>query len=334
MNTSPDTADPLAHHPLYPRLLGDVGGTNARFAWQQAPDAPLSGVATYPCADHASLLDVVRHHLEVSGCGQPRAAGIGIATPVTGDEVRMTNLPWAFSTAELQRQLELERLAVVNDFTALALSLPALSADDMRQVGGAQAAPAAAVALIGPGTGLGVSGLLPGRDGRLSVPIAGEGGHVTLAGTNAREDAVILRLRERFGHASAERALSGPGLVNLRDALGDIDGVTRRPLSAAQVADAAQAGDDPLSVEARDLFFALLGTTAGNLALSLGARGGVFIGGGIVPRFGDAIHASRFRERFEGKGRFSAYLSPIPVFVVHAAFSPALVGAGRALDLL
>ena len=317
----------------YPRLLGDIGGTNARFAWLASPGAPLTDVATYPAADHATVLDAIRTYLGAHAKPTPRWCSVGIATPMTGDLVQMTNHHWSFSISEVQRHLDLDRFLVINDFTALALSLPALEPGQLRRVGGGQALEGGPIALLGPGTGLGVSGLLRTGDG-VSLPLNGEGGHVTLGGTNDREDAVVAALRRRFGHASAERALSGPGLVNLYEAVCELDRVPAKTMTAAALTAASVAGADPHAVEAEALFFSFLGTVAGNLALSLGARGGVYIGGGIVPRLGDRILASAFRSRFEQKGRFQSYLASIPVFVVSAEVSPALIGAARALDVL
>lgn len=316
----------------YPRLVGDVGGTNARFAWQGAPGMALSDVATLPCADHPTLQAAMQHYLTTLGRGAARCAAIGIANPVVGDQVRMTNHHWSFSIEAVRQLLGLDRFLVINDFTALALSLPVLPADELRQVGSGVAVAGAPMGLLGPGTGLGVSGLLPARGGQRAIPINGEGGHVTLAAADAQEEAVIRRLRERFGHASAERALSGPGLVNLYVALCEVHGLSAQPLQAADVSSRAAAGEDPICIEALDLFFSFLGNVAGNLALSLGARGGVYIGGGIVPRLGAAIDRSRFRERFEAKGRFGSYLQAIPTLLVDARVSPALLGAARALD--
>jgi len=316
----------------YPRLVGDVGGTNARFAWQAAPGIALSDVATLPCADHPTLQAAMQHYLSTLGRGAARCAAIGIANPVVGDQVRMTNHHWSFSIEAVRQLLGLDRFLVINDFTALALSLPVLPAYELRQVGSGVAVAGAPMGLLGPGTGLGVSGLLPARGGQRAIPINGEGGHVTLAAADVQEEAVIRRLRERFGHASAERALSGPGLVNLYVALCEVHGLSAQPLQAADVSSRAAAGEDPICIEALDLFFSFLGNVAGNLALSLGARGGVYIGGGIVPRLGAAIDRSRFRERFEAKGRFGSYLQAIPTLLVDARVSPALLGAARALD--
>ncbi len=314
----------------YPRLVADIGGTNARFGWIAAPGLAIEEVRTLPCAEHATLADAVRHYLAERGLGQPGSMAMGIANPVTGDEVRMTNHHWGFSISALQAELGLQRLLVLNDFTALALSLPSLTAAELRQVGGGAARAQAPIALIGPGTGLGVSGLLPAAGEW--VALAGEGGHVTLPATTAREAALIAQIQARHGHASAERAISGAGLVALYEAVCALDGVTPEPSTPADVTRRALSGECARSVEALTHFCALLGSVAGNLALTLGALGGVYIGGGIVPRLGSFFDQSPFRERFEAKGRFRAYLAQMPVFVIDASVSPALLGVARALD--
>ena len=315
------------------RLLADVGGTNARFGWQAAPGAPITDVQVLPCADHATLADAIATYLGRLGRGTPPACGIAIANPVTGDQIRMTNHHWAFSIAALRTQCGFARLQVLNDFTALALSLPLLSPEVLRQVGGGAPVAGAAIGLIGPGTGLGVSGLVPDGRGGWS-PLEGEGGHVTLAGRTPREQAVLEWLDARYGHASGERAVSGQGLVDLHLALQALDAPAQPPAerTAAQIVQGALADGDARCREAVDLLCAFLGTAAGDLALTLGARGGVYIGGGIVPRLGAAFASSPFRARFEAKGRFRDYLAAIPVFVIHADPSPALLGAASALD--
>ncbi len=314
------------------RLLGDVGGTNARFAWQDFDGAPLRDIVTIPTADHPSIAAALAHYLHGLERAAPPWCAIGIANPITGDRVQMTNSHWSFSIDAVRREIGFERLVVINDFTALALALPDLAPGDLRQLGGGAPVADAPLALVGPGTGLGVSGLVPsGAPGRW-VALQGEGGHVTLAPTTAREAAVLQVLRERFGHASAERAVSGMGLEALHAVLCTLDGAPNpAPLPAAEISRRALASSDPLCVEALDLFCAFLGNVAGNLALTLGARGGVYIGGGIVPRLGDVFTRSRFRECFEDKGRFRSYLESIPVYVIHAEVSPALLGAARSL---
>lgn len=314
----------------FPRLVADVGGTNARFGWIADAGAAIDAVRTLPCADHATLADAVRAYLAGLDRGQPGSMGMGIANPITADVVRMTNHHWQFSISGLQAELGLQRLVVINDFTALALSLPSLQPHELRQVGGGAARANAAMALIGPGTGLGVSGLVPA--GAQWVALAGEGGHVTLPATNEREAALIALLAQRYGHASAERAISGAGLVALYDAVCTLDGATPEALSPADVTSRALAGHCARCSEAVAHFCALLGSVAGNLALTLGALGGVYIGGGIVPRLGEVFDRSDFRQRFESKGRFQAYLAQMPVFVIDASVSPALLGVARALD--
>jgi glucokinase len=316
---------------LSPRLLGDVGGTNARFAWQAHVGASPTDIATYPCSQHASLLAAIQHYLAEHGKRMPHLCAIGIANPIGGDRVQMTNHHWSFSILELQAALGLEQLVVINDFTALALSLPGLAVADLRQVGPGTATPGAPLALLGPGTGLGVSGLLP-TGTRGFTPISGEGGHVTLSAGDEREAAVVQWLRQHFGHASAERALSGPGLVNLYEASCALSAEAAQPLGPGDVIEQASNGADACCRMALDLFCAFLGGVAGNLALTLGARGGVYIGGGIVPRMMSELERSSFRARFEGKGRFRDYLSGIPTLVIDAAIPPALCGAARALD--
>ena len=314
----------------YPRLVGDVGGTSARFGWVEAAGAGVTRLASYHCDAYAGLEAVVVRYLANQGLASPPAAAIGIATPVTGDQVAMTNRDWSFSISALQQRLGLQRLVVLNDFAALALALPDLAPAELHAVGGGAGDVGAARALLGAGTGLGVSGLLPAAGGY--VPVVGEGGHATLAGANADQDRVIERLRQRYGHVSAERVLSGPGLVDLYEVCCEFDGVAAQPLDPPDVSARALQGTDAQCRAAVELFFDFLGSVAGNLALILGARGGVYIGGGIVPELGDWISRSRFRERFEAKGRFRAYLASIPVWVVTASGAPALRGANRALD--
>lgn len=317
--------------PSFPRLLGDVGGTNARFALQRAPGASLTDIRTLPAKDHPTLEAAMRHYLVLSAAS-PAEVAIGIANPVVGDWVQMTNHHWAFSIDAMRQALGLRRFVVVNDFTALALSLPSLRAHEWRQIGGQAPRARAPMGLVGPGTGLGVSGLLPAGESGW-VPLAGEGGHVTLSPTTPREWAVVAWLQERFGHASAERAVSGQGLENVYQALCALDGVPDAPvLTAAQVSQRGLCGEDARCTEALHLFCAWLGSVAGDLALTLGATGGVYIGGGIAPRLGAFLEASMLRERFEAKGRFRSLLAQIPLLLIDATTSPALLGAARALD--
>lgn len=330
-----ESRDPDVGNPApYPRLLGDIGGTNARFGWQAGADQPIRHVQVLPSAEHASLLEAVKTYLAQQGLSTPPCAAFGIANPVTGDQVAMTNHNWQFSINALRADMGVARFLLLNDFTALALSLPQLPETQKRAVGGGQAAPNAAMGLIGPGTGLGVSGLLPLGYQNKWIPIAGEGGHVTLSATTALEFSVLQHLQKRYGHVSAERAISGAGLVDLYHVLCDMkDGHGREITTPAEVITRAQTVPLSTANQAVDMFCGFLGSVAGDLALTLGALGGIYIGGGIVPRMGARFENSPFRARFEDKGRFKPYLENIPTWVIHSPVSPALQGASQALSL-
>lgn len=306
------------------RLVADIGGTHARFAL--AVDGALSDLRVLDCADFADPGAMVETYLEGIDGPRPRVAVLAVASPLTGDDIRLTNLPWRFSAQALRARLGMERLEFLNDFTALALALPHLNARDLRPVGGGNPDPRAARALLGAGTGLGVSGLIPAGNGW--APITGEGGHVTLCAADGREAELLGLLRERFGHVSAERVLSGPGLGNLFDALARLRGCGDTAPAPESIVRAALDGSSPLCVEVLETFCALLGNVAGNLALTLGARGGLYIGGAVVPALGEWFASSPFRARFEAKGRFCSYLADIPCYVITAEH-PALIGLAR-----
>lgn len=308
-----------------PRLIADIGGTNARFALEV--DGELTRIEVLPCREYPTLEAAMRSYLERHDA-KPAHAAIGIANPVTGDEIKMTNHHWAFSIEATRLALGLETLLVLNDFTVLALSLPHLPKKELVQVGGGEAQPHAAIALLGAGTGLGVSGLIPTRDGHM-LPLAGEGGHASFAPFNDKEAAVWQYAYKKLGHVSIERFLSGPGLELIYEALSALSGGSAT-LTAAEISERGLANTDPRARETLDLFCAMFGTAASNLALTLGAFGGVYIGGGIVPKLGDYFANSPFRARFEEKGRFASYLARIPVFVIHSAW-PGMIGASAAL---
>lgn len=312
-----------------PRLLADIGGTTARFALQRG-NRPAERFVALRGKDYPDLAAAVRAYLEHCGpLRPPRQAAFAIASPVDGDRVEMTNSPWSFSIRALRRRLGLERLLVVNDFTAVALAAPRLSRRSLVKIGPGAAARGAPIAVLGPGTGLGVSGLIPAGGGW--VPLAAEGGHVTLPAADDRESEIVARLRRRFGHVSAERALSGPGLVNLYVAIAELEGRPAPLDDPAEITRRALDGGSPLCAAALTTFCAMLGGCAGDLALTLGARGGVYIAGGIVPRLAEAFARSPFRRRFEAKGRFADYLAAIPTFVVTHR-SPAFLGLRALLD--
>lgn len=311
------------------QLLADIGGTNARFAI--AEDGKIGSEQVLACAAYPDPASAIEHYLQRIGrtdaATRPDAAALDIAGPLSGDRVALTNHAWSFSARALRDELGLKRLILLNDFTALALSIPHLQSSDLEQLGGAHAVPNAALALLGPGTGLGVSGLVPYPGGYM--PLQGEGGHVTLPAINARQARILEWARLQTEHVSAERILSGSGLELLYRAQCALESRQPEAYSAADITSRALSGECQMCLEALTEFCSWLGIVAGNLALTLGSVGGVYIGGGIVPRLGNFFLQSPFRSSFEAKGRFASYLAPIPCYVITAP-TPALLGCLRA----
>ncbi len=308
-------------------LVGDIGATNARFALVQ-PDGSMGFTRAILCRDFASLGEAIATFLaEVPGA-KPSSSVLAVAASPEGDTVSLTNLAWTFSIEGLRKALGLTRLRIVNDFHANALAIPHLGANELIKIGGGDSIAEAPIGVLGPGSGLGVGALVFTADGSVAVP--GEGGHVTMAAADSREAAVLEILRRRFGHVSAERVLSGPGLINLYGALRTLADAPAASLTAEEISHPDARADDRFAREATEMFCAMLGTIAGNLALTLGARGGIYIAGGIVPQLGDTFTQSAFRARFEAKGRFQPYLAKIPTFVITRPFA-ALLGAASLL---
>jgi glucokinase len=289
-----------------PRLLADIGSLYARFALETERGV-FSHTAALRCADHNSLQDVVQAYLDAVRPLKVVHAALAMANPVDGDLVKMTNYPWQFSIETTRQALGLETLVVVNDFTALAMALPRLSANEVRQVGGGQPIKNSVLGLLGSGSGLGVSGLIPAGDSFISL--GSEGGHTSFSPRDAREVAVLEYAWQHYDHVSFERLLSGPGLEMIHQALNPDARIT--PLAAPEISRRALEAADPACQTTLDVFCKMLGTAASNLAVTLGALGGIFIGGSIVPRLGEAFDRSGFRARFEDKGRFSGYAQNI-----------------------
>ena len=312
-----------------PRLLADVGGTNARFSLERAP-GQIDTIQTLRCADYAEFALAVEAYLSVSAHPPVRHAAIAIANPVQGDNIKMTNHDWEFSIENTLRRLSLDTLLVVNDFTALSMSLPHLEQSHCVRIGGGRALSGSVIGLVGAGTGLGVGGLIP-TEGRW-IALGSEGGHVSFAAGDAREAAVLAYCWRTYSHVSAERLVSGPGIEMIYKALADLKGVAQpEPLHTAHIVERAMQGDDSLCMEVVECFCAMLGTVAADVAVTLGTLGGLYIGGGVVPRLGDYFARSPFRARFESKGRFSSYMANIPTFVITAPY-PAFVGVAAILS--
>lgn len=303
------------------RLIADVGGTNARFALLEGGD--FDRVEIIAVADCDRIEDAVSKYLAgVPAAKRPDEAAFSVAGPVTGDKIVMMNSPWNFSTEGMRREFGWKQLHVINDFAANALSVPEIPAELRLQVGDGSPAANMPIAVLGPGTGLGAGGLVPGPSGWIAV--AGEGGNVMLAAADSREAAIIDILRRQYAHVSAEMVLSGPGLVNLYESLCELAGKPATPCTPEDITN-LYPGCDPQRREAVALFCAILGSFAGDLAMTFGARGGVYVMGGIVPKIYEIFRHSQFRDRFESKGRYRSYLSPIPTYVVAHPF-PAFLG--------
>jgi glucokinase len=296
-------------------LVADVGGTNVRFAMADLEGQVVPHFDTFSAARFRSLPEAAAAYVKKTGA-KPKVAAFAVAGPVTGDKATITNLRWSMTTRELCEATGAEATLLVNDFEAQALSVPLLSGDDLQQIGGNAPVERAVKAVVGPGTGLGVGGIV--WSSSRWMPIPGEGGHTSFAVETTEEMAVLEKLREGLDHFSNERILSGPGIINLYAAFAAYRGVKAQMLEASEVTRRGLYKEDPIAVEALDFFVKALGRVAGDTALTLGAQGGVYLGGGIPPKIQDALASEAFRNAFEQKGRLTPFLKPIPVFVILA----------------
>jgi glucokinase len=309
-------------------LVGDVGGTNARFALARMIDGQpvLESPESFPAERYPTFLKGVAAFID--GCEvKPTGGVIAVAGPVTDGEIDLTNSPWRVSEAEL-RTLGLNPVRLINDFEALAWGAPVVPADQLASLGGPdEGEPLSAIAVLGPGTGFGVSALARDIHGN-EIAMPSEGGHACFAPGDAIEDEILRILRRRYDRVSIERLICGPGLLNMHRALAEIDGRDSHIDDPAQITDEAMENPNSHCGATLARFCAILGAVAGDIALTTGARGGVYIAGGIAPRILPFLQASPFRERFERKGRFKDYMAAIPTRVIlhkHAA----LLGAAR-----
>ena len=294
------------------RFVADVGGTNIRLA--QEVDGKLSDIKKYLCNDFATIGDAIKTYFDEYPQLTFSAGCIAIACPVPGDQVKMTNHYWEFSIEALKRELSLDWLGVINDFTSVAHSIPALQGEQKLQIGGGEAVAKANIAVFGPGTGLGVDHLTWTDQGWKALD--GEGGHVDFAPQDENDFIIWQFLSKVLGHVSAEEVLSGRGIVHIYQALAASRNVEPQFTDPADITTQALSGECEVCVDTLHQFCRIMGSFAGNLALNLGTAGGVYIGGGIASRFIDFIQQSDFRQRFEAKGRFRDYVAPIPTFII------------------
>lgn len=305
-------------------LVADIGGTNIRIGQVQDKQTVVA-ISVYQCRDFPSLAEVFKVYIEEHSLA-PEVLNVclAIACPVEQDLVVMTNMPWQFSKSELKETLAIDHLMVINDYTAIAHAVPNLSAAQKVQIGRGEAQHNRPISICGPGTGLGVANIVPSENGWISL--GGEGGHVDFAPIDEVEMAILQFLLKKYSHVSYEQLLSGLGIEQIYQALADYNSVEAKPLAAHEISQAAIDNSDELCHQALSVFCNILGSFAGNLALTLSSFSGVYIAGGIVPRFIDFIQASGFRARFEEKGRLTPFNQNIPTFVITEA-QPGLLGA-------
>jgi glucokinase len=309
-------------------LIGDIGGTNARFALADPVEPAFADVVTLQCDDYDSADAAIKHYLESVKAGSPRAICLAAAGPIIDRRVRFTNNHWEIASGDLAAEFAIDAVRLLNDFEAIAYSVPFLTSADCMPIGLPEPKPLDAedymVGIIGPGTGLGAVGLR--KHGDLYLPIAGEASHGGFAPETQVQIDILQTLRERFDRVSSERVVSGPGLQNIYWALTRIHGEKRAQLTPAEIFRAATENTDPLAAEAVQMFFEAFGQVAGDLALTLGAEDGIFIAGGISKRYPDLLKNSRFRSGFESKGRHRSLMERVPTqLILHD--QPGLLGA-------
>ncbi|WP_175781962.1 bifunctional transcriptional regulator/glucokinase [Burkholderia anthina] len=310
-----------------PRLLADVGGANACLALETGP-GDITQIRVYPGADYPTLTDAIRKYLMDVKISRVNHAAIAIANPVDSDQVTMTNHDWSFSIEATRRALGFDTLLVVNDFTALAMALPGLTDAQRVQIGGGARRQNSVIGLLGPGTGLGVSGLIPADD--RWIALGSEGGHASFAPQNEREDLVLQYARKKFPHVSFERVCAGPGMEIIYRALAARDKKrVAATVDTVEIVERAHAGD-ALALETVECFCGILGAFAGSVALTLGALGGVYVGGGVALKLGELFTRSSFRKRFEANDRCTHYLANIPTYLITAEYQ-ALLGVSAIL---
>ncbi|WP_426416376.1 glucokinase [Aestuariirhabdus sp. LZHN29] len=316
-------------HNQSPALVADIGGTNARFGVLYPGERRPCHIRKLSVNDYGSIDAAIQDYLaQVGDEVVPAEACLAIASPVHQDRVAVTNSPWSFSKERLQRSLGLQRLVVINDYAAQAYGIPSLEMDALFQIGGGEGVARQPLAVLGPGTGFGVGALVrPDPD---AVVVVSEGGHVDFAPANELEIEVLRYLWRQHEHVSVERLLSGAGLTNLHQAIASVRGLQAEVLVPEQISSQALEHNDPLCLEVLGCFCAVLGAVAGNAALMLGARGGIFITSGIIPPMAKFLADSDFRRRFEAKGRFRDYVAAIPTYVV-VAEQAGLIGAATLL---
>lgn len=301
-------------------LIADIGATSSRCGIYSQSNRTIREVRVFRNDDYTELARLLHEYL-ANIEGKPANCALAVAAAVAGDDIRMVNRDWAFSGADIREQFQFERARIINDFHAVAYALPALGDEDRVEIGRATAYRSGTIAVLGPGSGLGMSAWIESESN--TAAMFGEGGHISVSGRNSSEDKIVAAFRERFGHCSAERILSGPGLITLHSVMHGIDVATSEEITTNS--------DDRQCAATLHQFFDFLGSAAAELALITGAYGGVYIAGGIVPACVSEIQASGFRSRFEAKNRYTDYMQAIPTWVITAS-RPGLTGLAAFIE--
>ena len=322
-------------------ILGDIGGTNTRLALAESPSSKLLHIQYFENKDFEHLDQIISKYLNALDLGTPGSvenAAIAVAGPIKGDQIELTNVNFGFSQVEYKQKFGFNRLNIINDFTALAYSLPHMTEDDLIQVGGGKIEENANKLVIGPGTGMGMAALIPcdisDADGGSYIhwqPIPSEAGHSTYSPNTEREFQLVRALRKQFYRVSVERLISGVGIKTIYDTLAKIDGTAINDLTPSQISKLALDAEDDLAVEALNLFCNILGRTAGDHCLHFSAFGGVYIAGGIIPKILPFFLKSDFRRIFEKKGRMAELTKNVATNIITHKY-PALIGALASLD--
>ncbi|MBU2869587.1 glucokinase [Colwellia sp. E2M01] len=314
--------------PTTVNIVADIGGTNLRIG-TVSTSGEVESLEVYRCADYQGLADIIQHYVSAQNLsGKCLNACLAIACPADNDEIKMTNLPWKFSQSALKSTLQLNTLYMINDYTAIAHAAPFLNDKQKVKIGAGMTVPQKPISICGPGTGLGVSNVV--FHNQQCITISGEGGHVDFAPTNSTEAAILNFLLTKYQHVSYEQLLSGLGIEQIYQAISHIKQQPVQSYTAAKISEKAIDRSCDICHQTLLQFCKILGAFAGNLSLTFGSFGGVYIAGGIVPRFIEFLQNSEFRQAFEAKGRFAGFNQKIPTYVITEE-QPGILGAAAYL---
>lgn len=309
-------------------LVGDIGGTNVRLALVSSNKVNLYKIKIFKCINYINIIEVIKKYISLVDCEYPKNACLAFACPVNYNLIKMTNNSWQIKKYELKHKMKLKKLKIINDFTAIALGLPHIQTKDLYKIGYGKIYNNSNKLLIGPGTGLGIAGLIPNK--KLWIPLSGEGGHISFAPIDNFEIYILNWFKKIYNRVSIERILCGQGIVDLYNAHVNYYNFKNSLKTPAEITKAALNKQDHLAYKTIMRFCKILGNVTGDIALTLGAKGGVYLCGGILPRIKNILDNSDFRISFYNKGRMSFYNKEISTWLVKSKWI-GLLGAADAL---